>query len=151
VGGQGADAFLVLPDFHFVVDVDGAEHVVSLRSAVRSGHTDGGGGRMEFDRVKLGDLEELVEDGGGYPGGSNLTDFEEFKLYIEGKKLTPTGRKKAVSANSAYEVCSYSVMRNARAAEDRLLRTCVNGSCPYNTQKLSNLQDAPGFVYVLHD
>ena len=107
---------------------------------------------MEYKQVKLGDLQVLADEGGVYPGGTNKTTLEDLKAYIGSKKLTPSDPKNAaVYATVAFAFCSYCPTTNARASEDPLLRACGRKGCPYNKQTSSNLQDAPGIVYVLHN
>lgn len=106
----------------------------------------------KFRKVKIGNLEQLVEQGGTYPGGSNATNLGEFKAYIEGKTLRAADGGDEVPAGEAYRVCSYCDTTHAKASENGLLSSCDGVYCPYNKQKRSNLVDGePGFVYVLHD
>lgn len=103
---------------------------------------------MKFRKVTLSSLSKTRNN--VYVGGSHLTDVEDFKAYISGKRLRYDGDQ--YRADEVYSVCSYAESDDARADEDDLFRAlCDAGHCVFNTQRRSNIYNDPGFVYVLHN
>lgn len=102
---------------------------------------------MEFYKATLNQLVALARKDGTYPGGSHQ-DREGFIKYVRSKTVTLCRDGRRVPARDVFSRCYVFYSENARAAEDRLLRSCVD-SCPFNTREYSNLDDEAGYVYVL--
>jgi hypothetical protein len=96
---------------------------------------------MQFERLTVSALAELVV-WKSYCGGSHVGSLDDLRRYIESKRIGGI-----TQAGDLFDWCGFAPVPNVRYTEDRLLET----DTLWNTHRVSNLFDRPGYVYVLRE
>ncbi len=87
-----------------------------------------------------------------YVGGTNKSTLAELRSYIGGKSLDGKWIRDIFMSGDVddhFSKCYFRRVRNALDAEDKLLAKQFKLAARWNHQQKSNLQAAPGIVYVL--
>jgi len=93
---------------------------------------------MIFVRATIGFLNAMGT-AGAYAGGSNSSDAQAFKNYINSKQDFGTCER------DDFKYCYYCATQNVKSAEDDLLD--MGFEC--NINETSNCDESSGFVYVV--
>lgn len=97
---------------------------------------DDDGDVIQFHKVTVATLLQLASRPNAYAGGTHQQAIQD---YIHGKRID------RLRVKYRYRKCHYVRTTNVMRLEDRLLAR----SPDMTIHKLSNLQEAPGFCYVL--